>query len=285
VDQVTDTAETDERPEGIPGLGGILPRHVRSRPMQHDGWNLADVWEAHADRFPDAPAQVQGGRRFTWAEMDRRADGVARALLDAGAQRQDKVAHYLYNSPEYLESLFALFKASLVPVNTNYRYGDDELVYLWTNADAVAVVFHGTFAERVEQLRDRVPGVHTWLHVDDGSGPCPEWAVPYEQAASSTPGRTQGPWGRSGDDLYLLYTGGTTGMPKGVMWRQDDILMSLEAPAKHPLPDVPSLDAVHARVAKHRGVQRHERARPRRVHRDPGGPPLRPGGAARHHRA
>jgi 3-oxocholest-4-en-26-oate---CoA ligase len=223
---------------------------IRSETMQHDGWNLADVWEAHADRFPDATAQVQGERRFTWQDMDRRADGVAQALLAAGAGRQDKVAHYLYNCPEYLESLFGLFKASLVPVNTNYRYGDDELVYLWTNADAVAVIFHGTFTERIEGLRNRVPAIRTWLRVDDGSGPCPPWAIPYEDAAAGAGSRTQGPWGRSGDDLYLLYTGGTTGMPKGVMWRQDDILMSLEAPARNPLPEAPSLDALHARVTK-----------------------------------
>ena len=73
----------------------------------------------------------------------------------------------------------------LVPVNTNYRYGDDELVYLWDNADAVAVVFHGAFAERIDGIRDRVPGVKGWLWVDDGSGPCPDWATPYEDAVKA----------------------------------------------------------------------------------------------------
>ena len=107
------------------------------------GWNFAELWERVADRFPDAPAQVQGDRRFTWRELDTRADGIARHLLDGGAVHQDKVALYLYNGPEYLEATFAAFKAGLVPVNTNYRYLDDELVYLWDNADAVAVVFHG----------------------------------------------------------------------------------------------------------------------------------------------
>ena len=106
--------------------------------MTTAGWNLAEIWEHNADRFPDAIAQLQGDRTFTWAEFDRRADGIATALLAAGAQQQDKVAHYLYNCPEYLESMFGMFKAGLVPVNTNYRYSHDELVYLWTNADAVA---------------------------------------------------------------------------------------------------------------------------------------------------
>ncbi|MFM2077131.1 MAG: hypothetical protein RJA49_1021 [Actinomycetota bacterium] len=214
------------------------------------GWNLADIWERNADRFPDAIAQVQADRSFTWAELDRRADGIAHTLLHAGAQQQDKVAHYLYNCPEYLESMFGLYKAGLAPVNTNYRYSDDELAYLWTNSDAVAVIFHGTFTEHCEHMRGRVPGVHTWIWVDDGHGACPEWAVPYETAAASATGRTVPPWGRSPDDLYILYTGGTTGMPKGVMWRQDDLVGSLDAPSKRPLPTVPGWDEFDARIAK-----------------------------------
>jgi acyl-CoA synthetase (AMP-forming)/AMP-acid ligase II len=195
------------------------------------GWNFADVWEVVAENLPDAPAQVQGDRRITWGEMDRRADGVAKVFLDAGAARQDKVAHYLYNCPEYMESMFAVFKAGLAPVNTNYRYAEDELVYLWDNADAVAVIFHGCFSERCDRVRDRVASVRTWLWVDDGSGPCPPWAVPYEEAAASASERTVPAHGRDGDDLLLLYTGGTTGMPKGVMWRLDDLFVYLNPPS------------------------------------------------------
>jgi acyl-CoA synthetase (AMP-forming)/AMP-acid ligase II len=183
--------------------------------------------------------------------MDRRADALAAALLETGVREQDKVAHYLYNSSEYIESLFALFKAGLAPLNTNYRYGEDELVYLWDNGDAVAVIFHGVFAPRIDGLRHRVPRVRTWWWVDDGSGPCPAWATPYESAAS-TPGgrRTVPPWGRSGDHLLLLYTGGTTGMPKGVMWRQDDLVGALDATNKHRLPPEQDLDAAAERIAK-----------------------------------
>ena len=209
------------------------------------GWNFADVWEVVAETLPDAPALVQSrpgspaqeqvSRRRSWAETDQRANGVARSLLDLGLGVQDKVAQYLYNCPEYLESVFGTFKAGLVPVNTNYRYGDAELVYLWDNADAVAVVFHGTFSERIERLRPRLPRITGWLWVDDGSGPCPDWALDYEEAVKSASDRVAPPWGRSGDDLYLLYTGGTTGMPKGVMWRQDDLFAALNAaaPIKH----------------------------------------------------
>ena len=129
----------------------------------------------------------------TWGELDRRADNLARWLLGAGVGHQDKVALYLYNCSEYLEATFACFKIGLVPINTNYRYADDELVYLWENADAVAVVFHGAFVERIEGIRDRVPGVRTWLWVDDGTAPCPPWAVPYEEAAATTGAGGDGP--------------------------------------------------------------------------------------------
>jgi 3-oxocholest-4-en-26-oate---CoA ligase len=211
-------------------------------------WNYADVWETVADIVPDAPAMVQGPRRVKWTDLDRRANGVAHALLEAGVSRQDKVAHFLYNCPEYLESTFAILKIGLVPVNTNYRYADDELVYLWDNADAVAVIFHGAFSARIDGIRRRVPGVRTWYWVDDGNGDCPAWATPYEQAASSWSERVEAPWGRSGDDLYLLYTGGTTGMPKGVMWRQDDLFCRLNQGNFLRMAEDGGLDAVRKTV-------------------------------------
>jgi 3-oxocholest-4-en-26-oate---CoA ligase len=190
-------------------------------------WNYADVWETVADVQPDTIAVTQGRRSDSWRDFDHGADGLAQFLLDLGVANQDKVAMYLYNCPEYLQTSFAAMKVGLVPVNTNYRYGDEELSYLWDNADAVAVVFHGTFSERIERILERVPRVKGWLWVDDGSGPCPDWATPYDEVTKSAMERVRAPWGRSGDDLYMLYTGGTTGMPKGVMWRQDDLFAKL----------------------------------------------------------
>jgi 3-oxocholest-4-en-26-oate---CoA ligase len=211
-------------------------------------WNFADIWETVADRVPRANALLHSDRRITWQEMDRRADGIAATLLELGLGHQDKVAHYLTNCPEYLESTFGIVKAGMVPVNTNYRYGPDELHYLWDNADAACIVVHGCFVERVEQLRSRLPKVRGWLWVDDGSGPCPDWAIPYETAAASAEERTRAPWGRSPDDLYLLYTGGTTGVPKGVMWRQDDLFSKLNSGNIMRVPEDDGLEGVRRTV-------------------------------------
>jgi acyl-CoA synthetase (AMP-forming)/AMP-acid ligase II len=189
-------------------------------------WTFADVWEAVADAVPDAPAQRHGDAVTTWRTFDRIADGVAAVLLAQGLVRQDRVALYLHNGPEYMQAAFACLKAALVPVNTNYRYLGDELAELWRDADAAAVIFHGAFAPRIEAIRARCPGVRVWLHVDDGSGPCPPWAQPWSGAAARADARVRAPWGRSGDDLILIYTGGTTGRPRGVMWRQHDLFLA-----------------------------------------------------------
>jgi fatty-acyl-CoA synthase len=189
-------------------------------------WNIVDAWEIVSSAVPDRIAQQCGDRAFTYAEFDRRANALAADLLDAGLGRQAKVAAYLYNGPEYMEVYSAAFKAGLVPVNTNYRYGVAELRYLFDNADAEAVVFSASFASLIDQIRGDLPKVKRWYTVDDGN-PTPAWAVPYGPLVAAGAPRVSPPWGRSGDDLLLLYTGGTTGMPKGVMWRQHDLWMAL----------------------------------------------------------
>src|SRR4030095_5765409 len=148
-------------------------------------------------------------------------------LLSAGLARHDKVALHLYNTPEYLETAFAVMKTSLVPVNTNYRYKQDELHYLWDNADAAAVVFDNAFTETVDGLRARCTKVKLWLHV----GPdCPLWAASYEEAAAAAAGRCAPPWRRSGDDPIFIYTGGTTGRPKALRGRRHDLYLAQNVP-------------------------------------------------------
>jgi acyl-CoA synthetase (AMP-forming)/AMP-acid ligase II len=192
-------------------------------------WNFADVYEAVAAATPDAPCQIQGDRVVTWREFDRGANALAADFLAAGLGHQSKVAAYLTNCPEYLQVYVAAFKAGLAPVNTNYRYGPEEIVYLFDNADAEAVVFHATYGELLEQIHDRLPKVRRWYVIADGTAPVPDWATPYEDVVAGGADRVEAPWGRSGDDLLLLYTGGTTGMPKGVMWQQDVLFNVLGA--------------------------------------------------------
>jgi len=216
-------------------------------------FNLADIWELAAEiRGDDHIALIHGNLRESWAELDRRAGGLAKTLLEGGLGQGAKVAQYLYNCNEYVESVFGAMKAAMVPVNTNYRYADEELVYLFANSDAEAVMFHGAFADRVAGFRGRLPGVRLWIHVDDGSGPCPDFALPYEEAANALGSGSDappdmhvaGPWGRSGDDLYFLYTGGTTGMPKGVMWRQDDLFSLWNGGSLMAMPEDRGMDGI-----------------------------------------
>lgn len=215
-------------------------------------WTIADIWEAIAAAQPEIPALVQGGRSIGWGEFDARADALAAHFIASGMERQAKVAAYLYNGPEYLETYFAAFKGGYAPVNTNYRYGPEEIVYLFDNADAEAVVFHAGFTDLLEQIRHRLPKVKAWIAVAEPGHPAPAWAADYDAVVGKVPASrpVRAPWGRSGDDLLLLYTGGTTGMPKGVMWRQDDLFQVLGAGGNAALgiPPVTSIEELVARI-------------------------------------
>lgn len=193
------------------------------------GWTFADVWEEIAAATPEQPAQIQGDRVVSWRGFDRRANALAAYFVGKGLGHQAKVAAFLYNAPEYLETYYAAFKAGLAPVNTNYRYEPEELFYLFDNADTEAVVFHAGFADKLAVIKDRLPGVKAWVAVAEPGAAIPDWADEYESIVAAGADRFVAPWGRSGDDLLLLYTGGTTGMPKGVMWRQDDLFQVLGA--------------------------------------------------------
>ncbi len=202
--------------------------------------HFADRWEDAATIRGDLPAQIHGDTVIGWTEFNRRANGIATAMLDAGVAQQDKVAQYFHNGTEYLQGVFASFKASLVPVNTNYRYTDDELVYLWDNADAAVVMFGEEFTDNVDRIRDRLPKVKLWLRSGDAAE-CPDWASDWDAAAAAgTDDNVVGPWGRSEGDRWFLYTGGTTGMPKGVMWDNETLVQICSR--NHPVPLVPGVD-------------------------------------------
>jgi fatty-acyl-CoA synthase len=191
----------------------------------------ADLWEAVAGAVPDRPALIRGDRTLPWREFDARANALAHHLLVSGLTRQSKVAAYLYNSPEYLEVYFAAFKAALVPFNTNYRYGGEELHYLFDNADAEAVIFHASFAPTLAPILQRLPRLKTLIAVPEPGATVPDWAVNYEHIVKQPVSRVIAPWGRSPDDVVFIYTGGTTGLPKGVMWRQGDLFEAMGAGA------------------------------------------------------
>lgn len=184
-----------------------------------ESYQIADIFEAIADAVPDNEAVVCDGSRVTYTELDRRATRLANYFRDRGLGRGDHIGTYMYNSIEYVTTMIAAFKISAVPININYRYVDDELAYLFGNADLKAVVHHREFADRIGRVGDRCPDLRTAVFVEDGSGAdvAAIGSIDFEQAVAS--GSEQRDFsGRSNDDLFIIYTGGTTGMPKGVMW-------------------------------------------------------------------
>jgi len=186
-------------------------------------YNLADLWETVVDTVADREAVVCGERRLTYAQVDERANRLAHHLTQQGVGPGDHVALYLYNSTEYLEAMLAAFKIRAVPVNVNYRYVTDELRYLLHDADATVIVFHRAFAPKLHAIIGDLPLLTHHIAVDDGTDADVDQlgAVDYDVALAAAPATRDFP-PRSADDLYILYTGGTTGMPKGVMWRHED---------------------------------------------------------------
>ena len=178
-------------------------------------WNLGDILDAvGAALGPEDMALIHGDRRISWPDMTARSNRMARNLLARGAKVGDKAGFYLRNQPEYMEGLAACFKGRLTHVNVNYRYLEEELFYIFDNSDATVVFFDVEFMDQVVKVHPRLPDVLVWVQV--GGGKTADFAIAYEELATEG---DPSPLGipRSGDDLLFLYTGGTTGMPKGVM--------------------------------------------------------------------
>lgn len=202
-------------------------------------FNIGLTHEVISEAIPDREVLVWRDRRLTFAELTDRSRRLATYLHRAGfglrrarvslsshESGQDHVALYLYNGNEYLEGMLGAFKSRCVSVNVNYRYVADELRYLLLNSRSTAIIYHARFAPLLAEIRRDLPGITLWLQVSDDSGePLLPGAVDYEEALASVPAELPDV-GHSPDDLYMIYTGGTTGMPKGVLWRQHDIFMS-----------------------------------------------------------
>jgi acyl-CoA synthetase (AMP-forming)/AMP-acid ligase II len=190
-------------------------------------FNLADMLESVVDAVPDRPALYAEGRRLSFREFDERANRLAHHFAAHGIGLGDHVGCHMMNGTEYLETMYALFKVRAVPVNVNFRYVEEELRYLYDDADLVGVVYDTEFAAKVASVLPKVDSVKHLIAVGPTDGyELPEGSVLYEEVlAAQSPGREGFPR-RSGDDLFIIYTGGTTGMPKGVMWRQEDLFFA-----------------------------------------------------------
>jgi 3-oxocholest-4-en-26-oate---CoA ligase len=224
--------------------------------------HFADMWEAIADARGDDAAIVQARREISWSSFDERAARLAGCFADAGLHPGSAVALFLANGPEYLESYFAALKIRAVPVNVNYGYRDEELRYLLDDAGAEALVFHRSLMPRVAGAASLVPTLRLLVVVDDEpsgtTGPSPTHddldAHDYEQVVSA--GTAAPRISRSPDDVTMLYTGGTTGMPKGVVARVGPLVEAFmtDLPALAGLPPANDLDDVLA-VARHAADQ------------------------------
>jgi len=186
--------------------------------------NIADLAEHAIDAVPDRVALICGDEQLTYAQLEEKANRLAHYLIDQGVQKDDKVGLYCRNRIEIVIAMLGIVKAGAILVNVNYRYVEGELRYLFENSDMVALVHERQYADRVANVLPDTPNVKTILVVEDGSDTDYRrygGVEFYAAIATGSPERDFGP--RSSDDIYLLYTGGTTGFPKGVMWRHEDI--------------------------------------------------------------
>ena len=188
-------------------------------------FHIADLFELVAEAIPDRPALVGGDHRLTYGELDERSNRLANHLIANGLEPGATISIYAWNRTEWVESLFGAYKARAIPINVNYRYLADELRYILDDSKSEALVFERSFAPIVAAVIADLPRLRQLIVLEDGSDQPLDGlpgVVRYEDAlADASPERVD--IERSPDDLYIMYTGGTTGMPKGVMWRNEDL--------------------------------------------------------------
>ena len=199
--------------------------------------NFASVWEMIADLVPDNDALICGEDVVSWKSYDSRSSKVASALINAGLGANSKAGLYLNNSNEYLIGQNAIFKIGGVPINVNYRYVEEELIYLLDNSDAEAVFYHACYSSRIKQIAKSLPNIKTWIEVADGNKSHFSDCIRYEEILNDYPPMER--IERDPETIYMLYTGGTTGMPKGVMYKQGEFLTFLFRTLKAMGYDVP----------------------------------------------
>ena len=191
-------------------------------------FNAADIFEGVVDRVPDREAIVHGSTRLTYKELDARSNKAANALKKLGIKKGSHVGIYAFNCVEWLEIMLGAYKLCAIPININYRYVEEELKYLIENADMEAIFYHKQFSRKLENIKGQLPLLKSFICINDHSDDedAIEESFDFESLIINED-ESRLKVQRSGDDQYILYTGGTTGMPKGVVWRMEDVLMTL----------------------------------------------------------
>ena len=199
--------------------------------------DFASVWEMISDIIPENDALISGDEVISWKDYDLRSSKIATALKNAGLSANSKAGLYLNNSNEYLIGQNAIFKIGGVPINVNYRYVAEELIYLLDNSDSEAVFYHACYSSRIKEIAESLPNIKAWIEVNDGTGSHFENAIKYEDLLDTCEPMER--IYRDPNTVYMLYTGGTTGMPKGVMYKQGEFLVFLFRTLKAMGYDVP----------------------------------------------
>ena len=187
--------------------------------------NFASIWENTTNLIPDEVAIICGDDKKTWRQYDDIASKLASALIDAGLTTYSKAGLYLHNSNEYLEAQFAIFKIGGTPINVNYRYKADELLYLLDNSDCEALFYQACYGDQINKIKDSLPGIKVWIEVSDNEDSIVKDCLNYNELVDQN--NPMARWERPEDIVYMLYTGGTTGMPKGVMYNQAEFITGM----------------------------------------------------------